>query len=218
MLLPPLHGADRTRAASTRRSAVQRLAFLGAVAGLLGLVLLVAHVAGIPPGELTPDPNSVAEQAPYVGIISTLGVMAWGAIVAFCLLAGAVLYSVGGRSQRCRFMLATAAFALIVGVDDAAMFHENVAPDNLGVPQRAVIVLMGLLALAWIVASWDELRRSDSVLLVATGICFGLSVMVDQLYEQRVVEDFFKYVGIASLTAWALLEARASLVASASQA
>lgn len=215
MVALPRRGAD-TDGTKAPRAAAWRLAFLAAVAGLLGLVLLVADRVGIPARELTPDPNSVAEQAAYVGIISTLGIMAWGAIVGFCLLAGAVLYTAGGPSSRCRFMLATAAFALIVGVDDAAMFHEEVGP-YLGIPQRAVIALLGLLALAWIATSWTELRRSDPVLLVATGICFALSVMVDQLYEQRVVEDFFKYVGIVAFAAWALLEARASLLEAARQ-
>lgn len=204
--------ADTVRFEPGWGATLRRLAFVAAAAGLLALILLAAKWVGIPPGELTPDPNSVSERAPYVGILSTLGVMAWGAIVASCLLAGAVLYAVSGASPRSRFMLWTAAFALIIGVDDAAMFHENVAPDKLGIPQRAVIALYGGLALAWIVASWSELRRSDSVLLLVTGACFVASVMVDQLYEARVAEDFLKYVGIAAFTAWALLEARASLV------
>lgn len=217
-MLPSDSHADAASGAAGLGAAARRLAFVGVVAGLLALALALADLAGIPPGELTPDPNSVAEQATYVGIISTLGVMAWGAIVAACLLAGAVLHAIGGERTRVRFMLTTAAFALIIGVDDAAMFHENVAPDTLGVPELAVIMLFGALALAWVVASWSELRRSDVVLLLVTGACFAASVMVDQLFAERVVEDFFKYVGLVTFVAWAFLEARASLVVAARQA
>ncbi len=212
MLLPSDSRASAAPGAAGRGAAARRLAFIGVVAGLLALALLLADLAGIPPGELTPDPNSVAEQSTYVGIISTLGVMAWGAIIAACLLAGAVLHAIGGERPRLRFMLTTAAFALILGVDDAAMFHENVAPDTLGVPERAVLVFFAALAFAWIVVSWSELRRSDLVLLLATGACFAVSVVVDQFYKDRVFEDFFKYVGLVAFMAWAFLEARTSLV------
>lgn len=119
-----------------------------------------------------PDPNSVAEQAPYVGILSTLGVMTWGAIV---------------------------------------------APDKLGVSQRAVLVLYGALALTWIVASRRELRRSDPVLLLTSAARASPSLSWSTSYEERVVEDFFKYVGIAAFAAWAFAEARASLVTVARQ-
>lgn len=206
--------APRSTGGSTLREplvAMRRLVWLALAAGALALVLVGAHLAGIPPGELTPDPNSVAEQSAYVGVLSTLGVMLWGAVAAGCLLAGLVLRDADGRQSR--FLLATAALALMLGIDDAALVHENVAPDSIGVPQRAVLALYGAIALAWAVAFRAQLWRSDVVLLGAAGVCFAASIAIDYLERSRVVEDYFKYVGLLAFTGWALVEARASLTA-----
>lgn len=189
------------------------LGWLTAAAAALGLLLVLAQLAGIPAEELTPDPNSVAEQSAYVGVLSVLGVMLWGAAAASCLLAGAVLRGAGGSASGSRFLLATAALCTGLGVDDAAMIHENVAPDSLGVPQRAVLAGYLGLTLAWLVAFRAELRRSSLALLLCAAPCFAASLAIDFVDASRVVEDYFKYVGLFALAGWAFTEARRRLVA-----
>jgi len=212
MAFAPERASARLPARLPRASTARgRLLILCLLAAGFALLLLLADRVGISPSLLTPDPNSVSGESTYVGIISTLGVMLWGTIVAACLLAGVVLRSVGAERSGTRLMLGTAALALVLGIDDAAMFHENIAPDTLGVPERAVLVAFAAMALAWTIAFRGELRRSDPVLLLATAACFALSVVVDQFYESRVVEDYFKYVGLLAFAGWAFGEARRRL-------
>lgn len=180
-------------------------------AAALALLLVVADLAGVPPEELTPDPNSVAEQSAYVGVLSTLGVMLWGSMAAACLLAGAVLRGSGEPSSGSRFMLATGALFALLGVDDAALIHENVAPDSLGVPQRVVLGAYLALVAGWLVAFRAELSRSRPALLLCAAPCFAASLAVDFVDASRVVEDYFKYAGMFAVAGWALAEAHRRL-------
>lgn len=182
-----------------------------AAAAALAVVLALADLAGIPPEELTPDPNSVAEQSAYVGVLSTLGIMLWGAIAAACLLAGAVLRGAGGSSSGSRFMLATGGLFAVLGIDDAALIHENVAPDSLGVPQRVVLGAYLALVAGWLVAFRGELSRSRPALLLCAAPCFAASLAIDFVDASRVVEDYFKYAGMLAVAGWALAEARRRL-------
>ena len=103
----------------------RQLAWVAAAALALGGLLGGAELAGVPAGELTPDPNALADQPAHVGLLSLLGLLVWGGAVAALLVAALALRGLGGEGAQMRFLMATGAILLVIGVDDAAMVHER---------------------------------------------------------------------------------------------
>jgi len=178
-------------------------------AGAYGAGLAALDALGYPAELLTPDPNTVAGQPAYVGLFSTLGVMLWGAASAVCFLAAAAVRR-AGRGTRVAFLVATGALCLVAGVDDAALFHENVAP-RLGVPQAVVLAVYAAAGAGWLLYFRGVLRASGPVLPAVFMGCFAVMVVVDQLELSRLVEDYFKLVGMAALLTFVASEALTSL-------
>jgi hypothetical protein len=191
---------------------VRLVGFL-AIAGVYALVVYGLVAAGAPVEEVTPDPSSVTGSPSHVGLGSMIGLMMWAGAGAAALTAAFALRAAGRRPEEVRFLGATGLLALFAGLDDAALFHENIAPGRLGVPQRVVLAAYAAIALAWLVRFRVRLRRSDLLLLALAGACFAVSILIDQVWTSRVVEDSFKYLGLAAFLVYVAREAHASLVA-----
>jgi hypothetical protein len=190
------------------RSGIGVLA-VAVAAGAFAAGLAALDAAGFPAELLTPDPNSVAGQPAYVGLLSTLGMMLWGAASAACFLSAAAVRR-AGRRTRVEFLVATGALCLVAGIDDAALFHEIVAP-RLGVPQIAVLALYAAVGTGWLLRFRGVLRASGSVLPAVAIGSFAAMVLVDQLELSRLIEDYFKFVGMAALLAFVATEALRTL-------
>jgi len=198
--------------ARARSSPLVRLGGFLVLAAAYGLVVAGLVAAGAPVEEVTPDPSSVTGSSAYVGLGSMIGLMMWAGAAGAALTAAFALRARGRRPEEVRFLLATGALALVAGVDDAALVHEQIAPAWLGIPQVVVLGAYGVIALAWILRFRERLRESDVLLLGLAGACFAVSILIDQVLVSRVVEDSFKYLGLATFLVYVVREAHASLV------
>jgi hypothetical protein len=215
--VPPREAPQLERPAVTatlRRGRVPRryLIWLAAVLVFVGAAVgLDSEVGGI--GKLTRDAVTVAGGLPFwTSALSTAGLMMWAAAAAVCLLTASVLWSGGGDSGR--FFLAVGAFIALLGLDDAYLFHEEVAPFHLKLPERLVqatyVVLV--LALAW--RFRRRFARSDLLLLGLALTGLALSLAIDAVADHPGFEDCFKLVGIGTLLAWCVIESRRELTSS----
>lgn len=196
----------------------------GAVVVILAAWLTVLG-SDLAPGYVTRDPVSVLGGRWYAGTLSTLGLILWGAATGIALVGYAAARRESPRVSG--FLLSAAAISSILMLDDAFLFHEEIAPSHLGLPQRFVYLAYALLLGGWIVRYRETLRRSEWPLLIAVGVLFAGSFVVDvsesvdgSLLEHDAtffVEDGLKFVGIA---VWTLYLARFVLgsVTSASEA
>jgi hypothetical protein len=184
----------------------------GAAALVFVSWLAVRH-RELEPGYLTRDPVSVFGGEWYAGAISTLGIIVWAAAAGSALLGARVAMRsdmpFGG------FLLSLGTLSTVLMLDDAFLFHEKIAPSDLGVHQRFVYLLYAVLVSAWIVRYRETLRRTEWQLLAAAGVLFAGSFAVDawesvdeSLLEHSgtfVAEDGLKFVGISM---WTLYVAR----------
>lgn len=184
----------------------------GAVAVLAALVLAADVVLGIDQYDLVRDPNAVAGQPNYVGLVSNLGGFLWVAGAAMALQGYA---AVRGQMHpiRARLLLAGGAFALLMGLDDVFMLHESVAIA--GIPELVVLVphalfLAALCRYALILGGVTPFR----VLAVAVA-SLGMSLVVDaypgHFGGQVFIEECFKLAGIVFLTAYLAVTAHGAV-------
>jgi hypothetical protein len=173
--------------------------FLTALCTSLGIYTL-SLVHDIPVANLTRDPLAVTRSSPVTGILSNLGVMAWAAATALCLL-GAVILSRDRRGQQLtRFLLSSAMLSALLMFDDAFLIHDYFFPKYLGI--RAVYVYAGYLfvIMGYLIYFARQIRATDYLLLIIAFSGFGISIALDKIFLTTIfetfVEDSFKFLGI----------------------
>lgn len=158
-------------------------------------------------GNLLRDAVEVGRVAVVSGFFSTLGVMGWAMAAGACFMAGWVLHIRGDRRASI-YPLATGLLAIVLGIDDAFLVHEVLAPRRFGIPENAVLASYGVLAGAWLIAFRDRWDRVAWLLLGLAAACFLLSFVMDGLISGRILyEDGFKYLALWTFVAFCLREA-----------
>ena len=181
-------------------------------AAILALVLLLVEASGVNAWLLTRDPAQALEAPAWTGALSILGVMGWAFAAAACLTAGVVLRSVEPGTERVRFLLATGAIVLYLGIDDALLLHENLFPYRLHVPQKLVLGLTAVVILAYVVRFRRQLLAGDTltVALAASGLTTSVLADVAEV-PTWPLEDAAKIFGIGLLSYWCFELARSAL-------
>ena len=197
---------------AVKRSGAAAAAYLLVLAAATAVAAAAALQPGVDPRLLFMDPGAAAERSgdcckAWHGLMSNLGVMGW-ALTAGAALFGAALLAGRGESLRAAAPLALAgAVSLLFALDDLLTLHETVLP-RLGVPQAVVLAgyvgAAGLYALVQLrlLLSWAGAG------LFAAFALLGASLGVDLLFDERggeavrVLEDVFKFIGVAGWTAF----------------
>lgn len=205
----PWHLARRP---SLRRGAVR--AILESRATLIGLAgcaaltafLVLLRALDVDTLLLGRDPTAASGTEPWVGALSQLGLLMWGAACGICLVAGLAM-RVSDPDQS-GFLLWTAALTALLGTDDAYLIHEAVAPESIGIPEPAMFLVLGGAVLGWLVCFHDRIAESDWPLLLLAAALLGASVAIDFVGAiPALLEDSTKYASIAAFAAWCLAEA-----------
>ena len=175
----------------------------------IALTGLAAVRLGIPVADLTRDPASTMGVHPFIGIVSTIGILLWTATASICLFSAARARR-GGSDEDARFLLCTGALTAMLLVDDLFMLHEWAFPLHIGVLEEIVYGTYMLIFLLYYLRFRGPLADHGLALLLLACACFAASILCDQLVPneglQYLVEDGFKLTGI---TAWFLFHTRA---------
>lgn len=201
----------------TEHVGVRTFAYTFAPAALaLGAVLVARATFGIRIDHLTAEPMSIADQPPYYGFLSTIGILAWAAAVGMFLMGACLLYDQLSRRQSL-FLGASAALTAYLCVDDAFSVHETLLPA-MGIPEVVTYAAIGLAVVAYAFGFRDLIRSSAWLfLLLAVGL-LSASVVVDAGWDllgrdegglaAMFVEDAFKFCGICAWVSYSALSTR----------
>lgn len=190
----------------------------------LAVFVVAAEVLDVVAVELFRDPLELggpADSHPWKGSFSVLGVFLWSAGAAVSLLAGAVLRAERRDPRRARFLLATGALFLVLGIDDGLLVHdhwaERVTPWNQSQPIVSAF-LFGLIIL-WLVVFRDEIARTRYVVLALALAGFLTAELIDLGGEfdirsdtANLVEEALEFAAIATFFVYAAGEAWRSLI------
>lgn len=195
---------DKPRAQRASGALWQQLAHLWpALAGTGAAIILsiafayaLSRYQNVPAWFLSADPTALNDARWWLGLLSNLGIMLWAAATAMCALGAYLLHrTTAGRGERA-FLLASTAACLALALDDAFLLHEDVLPAHLGIPEKATYGLYAAAAVAYAVAFWRMLRRTDYMVLLIAMACYAASIAIDLLTYETFIEDSFKFAGI----------------------
>src|SRR5919201_5761988 len=188
------------------RSALRALVVAWAATAALVLLIVLAHyLSGRVYGDFTRDPDAVAVEPFYVGALSLVGLIAWGAAAAAAGLAAAVLWTKPPRREVLSLAFLSL-FTLYLGADDAFQFHEFVLPRHLDVPQRAVYLTYFLVAGGYLVLARSVIFRTEwwllGLALLAFAVSIGFDIATDANGLPVLCEDGAKLLGIMTWGAY----------------
>lgn len=158
-------------------------------------------------GQLLMDPSFTLGTRWYTGLVSNLGILAWtvGCAAAF---AGAWLCRLGNRDRAARFLLGGCVVGALLLLDDLFQFHSVLLPSEFNAPKFLGEAILGVALVWWALTYLGEIRRTHFHLLIAAGIGFGLSLVVDSAYAPvpgqgwNIIEDGAKFLGILAWSAY----------------
>lgn len=170
---------------------------------LLGGIVLLRVVYGIPMALFTRDAAQITGSAPFIGALSNLGILLWCTAAATALFAAALAGRRDGNGEAIGFLRAGAALTVLLLFDDLFLLHDVVFPDYLHVSQLLVYVAYALAAAGFLLRFRRHiLARTDYPLLAIALAGFALSIGMDLVDEHilipgtYILEDGFKFLGI----------------------
>lgn len=202
---------------------------------LVGLTV-AARLSGLSLAEAVADPQETTDHR-FLGVVSNVGILLWAAMVAVALFA-ATLVDTGsdeGREWR-RFLVGTAAVALLLLVDDFLLVHEfgddvaravvdfEATRARKDIIETGVFALYGLVVVVFGLRFRASLRQLDLRPLAVAGGLLAFSFAVDLRMHRLIgitlpdgsdgpdlrsgLEEGPKFLGIALLLAFVAGAAR----------
>ncbi|MCB0195446.1 MAG: hypothetical protein KDJ65_26090 [Anaerolineae bacterium] len=188
---------------------------------------------GIPVAFLTRDPAAAMNAPFYVGIFSNVGILFWCSTAAICLFSYRVLPENTNNREWSLFFLSSGLITGWLLLDDLFLFHEEVFPEYLFIPQKVVFAGYGVLIITFLARFKATILNTAFLFLLLSFGFFGMSIFVDGLIKvkdfhiefiavgfrgRHLLEDGFKLLGIVSWSAYfmrtCLLQLRQQLHAS----
>lgn len=192
--------------AQVTRSSVRRswrpvlVVVLGVLVAAAVLVLIARHF-DVPTADLASDPNEIAGAPVWFGLTALVDFAVWSAGAGAALVGGLQARQRPDPQRLGRFLLQASALTAYLVVDDMFLFHENLYPNVLGIPQKLVMVVYVVLVVAWLVLNRGAIAGTDFPILLLGGLFFAMSVVMDQglllgFHPGPFTEDVPKVIGI----------------------
>jgi hypothetical protein len=189
--------------------------------GLFVIGLIAADVEVLDLFRDAPQLSDYIGNHPWKGGFSMVGVFAWvGAATAF-LLAGAVLRSREGPSERSWFFLTGGFVFLLLGIDDGFVVHDNLAEVVLGhdASEPIIFAVLSALLLAWLVRFRRQILASSYVILGLALLGLGVPFVLDLRHLVGVnpgwwwaIEEPMELAGVMTLLVYSAIESWRALV------
>jgi hypothetical protein len=171
----------------------------------LSTIVLISLMSGyyqVSFRDLTADPNVIANQPFYIGLLSQLGLFFWSA-------AATLSFSFAFFSKRLvkdkvltSFYIFSGVIVSLLMIDDCFMLHEDVLP-GLGIPQKVVFLFYGVLVLIYLIKFREIILKTPFILLLFAFGGFSLSALIDLFFHfetsniwDSFIEDGAKFTGI----------------------
>ncbi|MEL7155971.1 MAG: hypothetical protein AAFN30_05155 [Actinomycetota bacterium] len=221
-----------------------RVLVIGSGAAVLFAVLSAAALStGLTMADAVADPQETTGYR-FLGIVSNVGILFWGATVAIAAFAAVVVEPTTGESREWRrFLMASAAIALLLLIDDFLLVHEfgddvarwfvdfEATTGRKNVIESAIFAGYGLVVLTYGRRFRRQFRRLDLRPLAAAAVLLAVSYAVDiRLHRlvgitlsdgsdgpdlRSILEEGPKFVGIVLLVVFIGRAARQAIAESA---
>ncbi|MDO1448087.1 hypothetical protein Q0590_17570 [Rhodocytophaga aerolata] len=158
----------------------------------------------IPFNHFTRDPAAITNSNPLYGLLSNIGILIWCASATCCFLTYTIKSNWGSSKITTNFWLVSGLITSMLLLDDLFMLHEELFPNVLQIPEKAILASYFILIAAYLVNFGKIILKTRFLFLLLAFGLFGISVIADILNAlpfHFLIEDGSKFLGIVS---WAI--------------
>lgn len=184
---------------------------------LLAIIVALRLLDGVPMAEFTRDPAQILGHTPFIGAVSSLGILLWAAAATACLFTAALLRRRGlGAAGWRTFLTFASALTVLLMLDDLFLFHDVVFPEYLGIGEHWLYGFYAASAAGLLGGYRRLILKTDYPLLLLSLLLFAASLGMDFVSDYVLLpgtfllEDGPKFLGIV---AWAAYFIRTSAFA-----
>lgn len=165
------------------------------------LLYMLGNAREINLGELTRDVAAVAGVPPFVGALSTLGLIFWSASLGICCLGFLLLRARKGFGREAEFLLVAGVFTLLLLIDDAFMVHDHYLDRESGSIEWIVYAVYAAFLASYGLRYGRVLLDGPLILFLGAVGALGISAGYDAIMPFDAnrgvfIEDAFKFAGI----------------------
>lgn len=166
---------------------------------LLFLVFIIVLFSNIPVSFFTRDPSSIFHASPFVGVISSIGILSWSSTAAICFFASAILFK-KGSVKIATFLLFSGLLTSFLLLDDLFQFHEYFFPRYLHIPEKFIYAGYFFIVLTYLIKFRSIIFQTEYIVLFLAFSFLGLSIISDLILPGSnmgyLIEDGLKLFGI----------------------
>ncbi len=182
---------------------------------IVGVGILAAQMEALNLALLFDNVTNIAKLPFYAGAISQLGILLWCVAATVCWFAYFLLgvFKIPLNDSR-RFLLFSAVFTTILLFDDLFLFHKQVAPFYMGIPEALVQTSLFALGILFFIMNNYEIQKSEYILLIIALIFFlfwaGIDAVPNEWFSysyylrklETLIKDWYKFSSIVTWTAF----------------
>jgi hypothetical protein len=170
---------------------------------VVGSVQFFAIYKNIPLENLTQDTVTVLNGAPYIGLLSNLGILVWCAAATICFFTAYILRH--STVEYTKFFVSAGILTTLVMLDDLFLFHDYVYVSWLPHSHMLIIAAYGMGIILLVARFWKIFRESFFALFVMALLCFAIAAVPDlqnrsfllpATFPSTLVEDGFTFLAI----------------------
>lgn len=170
---------------------------------------VLSLVKGVSFDKFSRDPLQILEAKPYIGVISSIGVLFWTATSAILFYTLKISYMQKRSGQHLYFLFWSGLLTTMMLFDDLLMLHDVIFPGYLSLDERVFYCFYGFSVIALFYFYRKIILRSDYVLFILAFVFLGGAVIIDlllilglKLTNEYLVEDGLKFLGIIAWFAY----------------
>lgn len=174
---------------------------------------------GLSSSYLVRDPAATYGFHPLTGALSHLAVFGWASGGVISLFSATVLRRAAGSSRLVRLLTAAGTLSIALMLDDLFLFHEELAPSWLAIPEAGVYLLMASAVLTVVFVFRADIFVRAPWLLALAGVWFAASIALDTFSSfPPIFEDALKSLGIYTWSLYWAFVAAVAMVGSGTSA
>ncbi len=173
---------------------------------MLIAIAFVSVVFNISIPTFTRDVTAIANIHPFSGILSNLGIYLWCISASSSFFAAMVLLELK-QIKSFSFLFSSALLSTYLMLDDAFLIHEDLFSRFLGVSEKVIFVILGIVVLVYLKYFIHIILKTKYITLLLAFAFLSLSVVIDSILEpwlwrlghwEFFIEDGAKWIGIVS--------------------
>ncbi|MEP7168782.1 MAG: hypothetical protein ABI855_05375 [Bacteroidota bacterium] len=167
---------------------------------VLSIVILAGLEYNIQLNHFTKDPVQIMNAPFYLGLFSNIGVLLWCGSAVICFFARSFIPKTEQNKPARIFLFCSGLVTMMLMTDDLFLFHEEVFPKYLDIPEKGVFVIYSNILLLYALLFRETIFKTDYVILGLAFFLIGGSTFVKRIPmpipEDTFLEDAVKLFGI----------------------